>query len=203
MRQSITVKNSTGKFCIQVIENSEILYDTGYVYDTVYNLENQLSTYLQKDIFLIEQDGLFGVLDGVEQKLLIPIEYNKIEVKQLHTNIIFICTDNNENYQLFDNIGNNIFPYNHVFINIMYIGYYQSANKYLYMFDTNDGVGIFSTDGNIIIEPNPTYSYEYFREKDYLIMEKKETDDLIFYDIFLANGKLVHENVDNYEFLNI
>jgi len=205
MRKITILKNNNKKYSFQIIDNKVIQYTSEYIYDDVFSLENKLSDYLQEDLLLVNKNGLYGIFDCWNKELLLPILYKNIEVIQHHDTFLFLCTQINDMIVMHNNIGQKMF--NDEYSNLMYIGFFNTNNKYIYLYDKNGSVGALSIDGNIIIKDSTQYSFKYYRRSDNIILETilkvENEEDIILYDIYTANGLLLFSNIDNYEFLKL
>jgi len=204
MREITIVKNNNNKYSFQMIDDNEIKYQSGYIYDDVFSLENKLTDFLQEDLLLVKQGEKYGIFDGWKCELIIPVEYLEIEIVQHHNIFIFISTKENNNKTIMDQYGNKMFLDD--FDNVMYIGFYNINNKYLYMYQKDNKIGVISTNGEYLIQGDAKYEYEYFRQTEYVILKKiiEQGDEKItLYDIYSPFGNTVYENVDNYDFLNV
>lgn len=218
VRDVSILKNEDNKFAFQILTRGEIQFTSDYIYDKVVNLENNIEHFLCEDHILLQQGGLYGIFDGWECKMIIPIEYVHIRQIQHHSTVIFICQlPGKAGYHMRDKSGHKINLT--TFKNLMYIGEYFTTNQYLYFFEDENGVGVVSTEGHIIIPSKPNYIIEHFRHNkntDYIIIRKyvepeevlEDEEELekpmpLLFDVYLADGTLRYENVTNFNFLAI
>lgn len=205
MKDISILKNEFGKFAFQVFKKKEIIYSSQYIYDDVFILDNNFETYLQQDFLLLTKDGMKGIFNAWTCNLIVPIEYMSIDMWQHHHTIVFKCFDVGGKYVLHDILGKKII--NDRFQDLMWLGIYDFTQKYLYLFQNDTGVGVLSIEGNIIIPANENYLFKFHRakDKDFLILEKTGLllEQPTLYDVYSANGILLYQNINNYEFLGV
>ena len=207
MRNISILKNISDKYAFYVYEKSILVYSSNYIYDEIISLENKIDDFLQEDMVILKKDDLYGVFNCWTQELIINLEYLSIEMIQHHHNVIFQGLTSNNKYVLIDKYGIKL----HEDIDdLIYIGFFNLTNKYLYMIKKIDElipvinrVGIITVDGQIIIEPSSSYTYTYFNGGEFIVLEKTIVQTIPTYDIYDASGALIYNNVDNYEFLNL
>ena len=213
IRDISILKNDDNKYAFQIFTRGVIQYTSEYEYDDIFNMENNIESFLKEDYIRLYKNGLYGVFDGWSCAIIIPIIYEYIRQIQHHPTVIFICKlPNNGGYDMRDSVGHKINLTK--FKSLLYIGEYMSTNQYLYFFEDDNGVGVLSTEGHVIIPPNSEYLMEHFRhfkQNDYIIIRRKtylgedeeETIEDYRFDIFLPDGTLFYENVNNFKFLAI
>lgn len=203
--QKITIfKNVFEKYGFSVWNKNIQIFESGYIYDDIFSLENKYKDFNKYDLIQVKKDNKYGIFNAWTLKTQIPIEYSDIRLETHHLMIVFVCITESGLIYLYD-IEGNILNEGNPFDEVMYYGFFETNNKYLFLFKTNNKVGMISTSGNIVIEPSSNYYYEYYRRGDYIILKNiiLTGEEVVLYNIFGAHGILLYENIEDYEFLDI
>ena len=194
MKDIAIIKDSNGLYYFEVYKRTDSIYRSESIYTNILILDNLFEAHHQCDLLLLTNDEGNCVFDAWQCKMIISKKYDNIKIVEHHMNIIFIC-ELDKQYYFYDINGNAIF--NDAFNKYFFIGDFY--NKYMYIIENENGVGVITIDGNRLIIPDTKYIFEYYRLNNYIVLKKHNH----MYDIFNYSGLRLYEDSKSYEMLEV
>lgn len=188
--RNLLITNIDEKYGVLNLTKDSIIEILKCEYDLISFLNSSL-------IFKIQKNGKYGILD-YNGKLIIPVEYDQIEIAQSNNNLLFIANKNNLK-SLIDKSSNIINIQNYKSIKKLYdpFSYYNIVEGFK-IIGTNDKAGLLDIYGHEIIPP--LFDDFEFATKSLLIF--KENNKYGIYDYF-KNKKIISPIYSNISYSSI
>ena len=196
------------KYCIIRFNDSyEIISKSGFIYDEVSIIGKNVKCYHRTPLIKVKQNDLYGVIDSIKNKIIIPIEYDDVQITTHHFHVFYICKKD-DLYEFLDNEGVKMLDY--TFTEFQFIGEFSESNNYLYMITQQEEIspeeiinrrGIVELTGKLIY-PFTEGLEEIKRVKNNLLVLKFE-DHLELINSF---GEVIDDDfemIDMYDFYKI
>jgi hypothetical protein len=195
------LQDINNKYAYVILDNDVIIYQTDFIYDEIYALDNQLDPFMEVDLVRVKIGALYGIQNTWTNTVFIPMDYTNLDILVLHNQFYITATDINDKKLIYNKNGQLI--NSQLYDDIKYMGLY--VNKYYFLIEQAGEVGIINNSGEIIVPKSTDYTFEYFRINNYLVLKQTPLlgQTIFHYDIYNTHGVKLYENLLDYNFLNV